>query len=59
MKDLNEASTAIEEIFNGKFGKAENLLIEEYLDGEEMSFFQYMMEKILNVLVQHKIIKEF
>ena len=38
-KDLNEASTAIEEIFNGKFGKAENLLIEEYLDGEEMSFF--------------------
>ena len=35
----NEANSAIEEIFNGKFGKAENLLIEEFLEGEEMSFF--------------------
>ncbi len=35
----NEAHTAIDEIFNGKFGKAENLLIEEFLEGEEMSFF--------------------
>ena len=35
----NEAHSAIEEIFDGKFGKAENLLIEEFLDGEEMSFF--------------------
>ena len=35
----NEAEIAIEEIFNGKFGKAENLLIEEFLEGEEMSFF--------------------
>ena len=26
-------------IFNGKFGKAEKLLIEEFLIGEEMSFF--------------------
>jgi len=34
-----EANVAIEEIFNGKFGKAKNLLIEEFLDGEEMSFF--------------------
>ena len=30
---------AVDEIFNGKFGYAENLLIEEFLDGEEMSFF--------------------
>ena len=30
---------AVDEIFNGKFGKAKNLLIEEFLDGEEMSFF--------------------
>jgi phosphoribosylamine--glycine ligase len=37
--NYNEAIIAIEEIFNGKFGKAENLLIEEYLIGEEMSFF--------------------
>ena len=35
----NEAHSAIDEIFDGKFGKAENLLIEEFLDGEEMSFF--------------------
>ena len=34
-----EAYIAIEEIFNGKFGKAKNILIEECLDGEEMSFF--------------------
>ena len=35
----NEANTAIEEIFDGKFGEAKNLLIEEFLNGEEMSFF--------------------
>ena len=34
-----EASLAIDEIFNGKFGNATNLLIEEFLIGEEMSFF--------------------
>ena len=34
-----DALLAIEEIFNGKFGKAKNLLIEEFLEGEEMSFF--------------------
>ena len=37
--NLEKSNIAIEEIFNGKFGKAENLLIEEFLDGEEMSFF--------------------
>ena len=36
---LNEAMLAVEEIFNGKFGPTKNLLIEEFLDGEEMSFF--------------------
>tara|TARA_Y100000768_G_scaffold351083_1_gene301729 strand:- start:183 stop:1448 length:1266 start_codon:yes stop_codon:yes gene_type:complete len=34
-----DAHIAIDEIFNGKFGKAKNILIEEFLDGEEMSFF--------------------
>ncbi len=38
-ENINEASKAVDEIFNGKFGKAENLLIEEFLNGEEMSFF--------------------
>ena len=35
----DEALLAAQEIFDGKFGKAENLLIEEFLEGEEMSFF--------------------
>jgi len=35
----DEANNAIDEIFNGKFGIAKNLLIEEFLEGEEMSFF--------------------
>ena len=34
-----EANIAINEIFDGKFGKAESLLVEEFLNGEEMSFF--------------------
>ncbi len=34
-----ESNIAVDEIFNGKFGKAKNLLIEEFLYGEEMSFF--------------------
>ena len=38
-ENYNEASKAVSEIFDGKFGKAENLLIEEFLKGEEMSFF--------------------
>ena len=37
--NLKEANIAVDEIFDGKFGKAENLLIEEFLIGEEMSFF--------------------
>ena len=36
---INEAKNAISEIFDGKFGKAEQILIEEFLDGDEMSFF--------------------
>ena len=38
-EDNNEARIAIKEIFEGKFGKAKNLLIEEFLKGEEMSYF--------------------
>ena len=34
-----DAIIAIDEIFNGKFGLAEYVLIEEFLVGEEMSFF--------------------
>ena len=37
--DQTEANLAVDEIFNGKFGEAKNLLVEEFLSGEEMSFF--------------------
>jgi len=37
--DKNESFSAIKEIFNGKFGDADSILIEEFLKGEEMSFF--------------------
>ena len=33
------ASEAAKEIFDGKFGEAKNVLIEEFLKGDEMSFF--------------------
>ena len=36
---LEHSVNAIKEIFNGKFGVAEKVLIEEFLEGEEMSFF--------------------
>ena len=38
-ENKTQATTAVNEIFNGKFGKADELLIEEFLKGEEMSFF--------------------
>ena len=34
-----ESFIAIEEIFGGKFGVAKNILVEEFLQGEEMSYF--------------------
>ena len=37
--NFDEASNAVKEIFDGKFGEAENVLIEEFLEGEEMSYF--------------------
>jgi len=38
-ENLQNAETAIREIFDGKFGKSNQVLIEEFLTGEEMSFF--------------------
>ena len=38
-KKKESAYLAVEEIFNGKFGIANNVLIEEFIDGEEMSYF--------------------
>ena len=38
-ENKDSANIAIKEIFDGKFGIAENVLIEEFLVGEEMSYF--------------------
>ena len=38
-ENKENALTAIKEIFNGKFGEAKEILIEEFLEGEEMSYF--------------------
>ena len=38
-ENKNDAFKAIDEIFAGKFGGAENVLVEEFLSGEEMSYF--------------------
>ena len=49
-EDNEDAELAINEIFAGKFGKAKNLLIEEFLKGEEMSYF---------IITDGKTIKKF
>ena len=38
-KKFSDAIKASEEIFGGKFGAANSILIEEFLEGEEMSYF--------------------
>jgi len=38
-ENIDQSSTAIKEIFDGKFGETKTVLIEEFLKGEEMSFF--------------------
>jgi len=45
-----DAELAITEIFDGKFGVANNLLVEEFLKGEEMSYF---------IITDGKTIKKF
>jgi len=46
----SDSRMAVKEIFNGKFGVANNLLVEEFLVGEEMSYF---------VVTDGKTIKKF
>ena len=38
-ENINSAKDAVKEIFQGKFGLAKKILIEEFLIGEEMSYF--------------------
>jgi phosphoribosylamine---glycine ligase len=49
-ENKEDSNIAIKEIFNGKFGLAKNVLIEEFLIGEEMSYF---------VISDGKVIKNF
>ena len=38
-KNFQDSENAVKEIFGGKFGNAKKILVEEFLTGEEMSFF--------------------
>ena len=38
-KDMESSKNAVVEIFNGKFGRADHILVEEFLEGDEMSYF--------------------
>ena len=56
-ENFNHAEKGVKEIFGGKFGKADEILVEDYLTGEEMSFFiLYDNEtfKIFNTAQDHK-----
>ncbi len=60
-ENFSDAKKAVEEIFNGKFGKAKEILIEEFLQGEEMSFFVLYDNntfKVFNTAQDHKRILE-
>ena len=38
-KDMESSKNAVVEIFDGKFGRADHILVEEFLEGDEMSYF--------------------
>ena len=38
-ENIEKSNEAVKEIFDGKFGKADQIVVEEFLEGEEMSFF--------------------
>jgi len=60
-QNVDGAKTAINEIFDGKFGRADQVLIEEFLEGEEMSFFiisDGISYKTFNTAQDHKRVGE-
>mgnify|MGYP001225102910 CR=1 FL=1 len=60
-EDLESAINAVNEIFNGKFGKSNQVLIEEFLQGEEMSYFVISDGKTFkkfNTAQDHKRVEE-
>jgi len=60
-KDIESSKNAVSEIFNGKFGKANQLLVEEFLEGDEMSYFiisDGLNYKSFNTAQDHKRVGE-
>ena len=60
-KNLGEAKKATKEVFDGKFGLAKEILVEEFLDGEEMSYFiisDGLNYKSFNTAQDHKRVGE-
>jgi len=60
-KDIESSKNAVLEIFNGKFGKADQILVEEFLEGDEMSYFiisDGLSYKSFNTAQDHKRVGE-
>ena len=57
-KNLNESKKAVNEIFDGKFGISELILIEEFLEGDEMSYFIISDGISFKILILLKTTKE-
>ncbi len=60
-QNADEAKDAVNEIFDGKFGRADQVLIEEFLEGDEMSFFiisDGISYKTFNTAQDHKRVGE-
>ncbi len=56
-ENLLDSQRAVKDVFDGKFGDAKEILVEEFLTGEEMSFFiLYDNEtfKVFNTAQDHK-----
>ena len=60
-KDMESSKNAVVEIFDGKFGKADHILVEEFLEGDEMSYFVIsdgLSFKSFNTAQDHKRVGE-
>ena len=54
-KNYDDGIIAANDIFEGKFGINKNLLVEDFLEGEEMSYFIICDGNNYKFIVQHKI----
>ena len=60
-KDMESSKNAVVEIFDGKFGRADHILVEEFLEGDEMSYFVIsdgLSFKSFNTAQDHKRVGE-